>query len=130
MKYGEIVRTGRTVVGRVDSTKARCPGCEARLMYGEPRPNATWPERLRLDDETASLLLVAAADFDEMTVESETAIGFVDWVVGVLRQSGHHVEADGAPNRSESGGFARHASYNHRHPFVLPQASLSKKVRV
>jgi hypothetical protein len=117
------IRTGRLVAGR-----------NGLMKYGDPRPSATWPGRLRLDPETADLLLIAAADFAECSEEAgeyQSAVGFVDWVVGVLRQT-HFPgpEADGAPARSESGGFKGHKDYQHRHPFVLPQAELSRKLRV
>ena len=109
--------------GRVDTRKV-CTACGARIRLGEPKPTSTWPARLHLTDEQLNLLLVAAAEFVELGPES--AVAFVDWVTGVSRQSGIVGDHDGAPPRHESGGFAGHAHYNHRHPFPLPEASLPR----
>lgn len=113
--------------GRIDSRRL-CASCESRVLYGDPRPGDTWAARLRLTREQLDLLLCAAAEFIE--AGDGSAVEFVDWISGtVLGQPVIRTDHDGAPPRSESGGFARHASYNHRHPFVLPQAELSPKIR-
>ena len=132
--HGEIVRTGRLVAGRIDARKFRCPGCDARMMYGEPRPNLTWPVRLRLDPETADLLLVAAAEFSELSAEAgeyESAVAFIDWVGGVTRLRIHNTagpDHDGAPPRSEAGGPG-HPPSQQRHPFPIPVVELPRKLR-
>lgn len=107
--------------GRIDSRR-RCAGCNARIKLGDPAPTDTWPHRLHLTDEELDLLLVAAADYRDLAAEvgePESAVSFADWLAGVSRQSGVHVEHDGAPARNESGTLSDRAS-KHRHPDPLP----------
>lgn len=125
----ELGRTlsGRTRVGRSDSLRSYCLGCEARITKGEPKASAGWPAALSLTATQRDLLLQAAAEYSEVCDEAgeyESAVEFVDWCsIDALRDGSSHVEADGAPARLEGGTVADHRSrLAHRHPFVLPQA--------
>ncbi len=71
------VYTGRTDVRRY------CLGCDQRIKVGEPRGTAAWPSRLRLSREQYELLLVAAAEFSDLSQkahEQESSVAFLDWV--------------------------------------------------
>ena len=118
---------GWVKTGRID-TRRYCMGCQARMRFGDPKPNANWIERLRLTKEQTDLLLVAAAEFSELSEEAgeyALAVAYVDWLVGVTRQSGIQVTHDGAPPRNETGtqsdGVAKH-----RHPDPIPFAPLPR----
>ena len=67
----------------------RCQGCGMRLTIGEPSPSITWPQRLNLSREQVSLLLEAAAEFEQLSEDAgivSNAIDFCDWVsVDALR---------------------------------------------
>jgi hypothetical protein len=122
---------GWVKTGRVDSRRA-CLSCQARIRLGEPHPTSNWAERLRLTKEQTDLLLVAAAEFSELSEEAgeyALAVTYVDWVAGVLRQSGIRFEADGAPPRNESGTAADVRQMRHRHPDPIPFAPLPRTWR-
>jgi hypothetical protein len=127
-----VTHYGRHHLGRPGGKLNRCQGCGVRLTIGDPRPLNGWPERLVLDDFTVNVLLTAAADYRELCIEAdepERAIDFVDWVAGVLRQSGIRFEADGAPPRNESGTAADVRQMRHRHPDPIPYAELPRTWR-
>ena len=123
---------GRHTAGRSSVASSWCQSCTVRLTIGDPRPSASWPARLRLDPDQWDALLSGAAEYRDLCIEAgepEAAVPFADWIAGVARQTGVHVEADGAPARSESGGFARARNYTHRRPDPLPRVSLPRTIR-
>lgn len=77
---------GQVATGRHLSRKAGyCLGCEARIRIGDPKPNATWPARIRelMSDELHDLLLVACAEYLELCREAGEApdpVGLLDWM--------------------------------------------------
>lgn len=75
------VETGRTLQRH---TKL-CEGCNARLTIGEPKAqsDSNWWQRLTLTEEQRDLLLVAAAEYEELSEEAGTisnAVEYVDWI--------------------------------------------------
>jgi hypothetical protein len=120
---------GWVKTGRID-TRRYCMGCQARIRLGDPLPTAQWPERLRLTKEQTDLLLVAAAEFSELSEEAgeyALAVAYVDWLVGVTRQSGVQVTHDGSPSRTMTGEVASNVSNAvHRHPDPIPFAELPR----
>ena len=132
-------RSGRTVVGRVDSAKAWCYGCSLRITVGEPR-GEEWSGPLHshpLTQEQVGLLLRAAQEFDDLTTEAMESgeidarpsfVAFVDWLTpDLLGVPPRLYEADGGLPIKE--GYTRQRSYLHRHPDPLPIAELSSAVR-
>lgn len=75
-----------TLTGRTNGPAHRdslCHSCEARVKIGEPRARPLWAQRLRLTAEQHDLLLVAAAEYAELSDEAgeyELAVEFVDWI--------------------------------------------------
>ena len=93
-----------------------------RLMVGEPRASSAWPALLSLTPEQVDVLLMAAAEWEELG--GGTAVEFLDWAsVDALRTKVlPPPDHDGAPPRWEKTGTlygSRQA--RHRHPFPLPQ---------
>ena len=116
-------------MGRPNGKANYCESCNARLTYGEANPNALWYPRLQLSEDQVSFLLIAAAEFSELSRQADDpadAVEFVDW----LRPSviGDYVappDFDGAPPRTNEGlPTNRHVHYVQRHPDPLPVASL------
>jgi hypothetical protein len=113
-----------TTTGRTFARRARCPSCDARQQFGEPKISGTWPARLRLTQEQIDLLLVAAAEFrdicDELG-EYEEVVGFVDWIApdALGKVSGKVIEAEGVAIM-EGGFISGSMSYRHTSPDPLP----------
>ena len=94
-------RQGTVVTGRQKArlTEKLCIGCGMRRSIGDPKPNAIWPQRLSLTPEQVDLILVAAAEFEELSEQAGTisnAVDFADWMsVDALRTSiGSPIVAD------------------------------------
>lgn len=71
------VNTGRKRV------RGNCPTCEQRRRIGDPGGHFPWSPRLNLTEEQRDLLLIAAAEFEDLSEEAGafvTAIDFIDWV--------------------------------------------------
>jgi hypothetical protein len=127
------MKAGRNVLGRAYQATAYCQSCGIRRTVGEPRTTETWYLRLReitLNPEQTDLLLVAAAEFSELSEEAgeyALAVAYVDWLVGVTRQSGVQVTHDGSPSRTMTGEVASKVSNAvHRHPDPIPFAELPR----
>lgn len=76
---------GRTLTRASD----RCHSCNARKTVGDPKAIDSWPPSVTLAPAQIRLLLVAAAEYRDLTEESgeyEHAVQFVDWVLGCLNQ--------------------------------------------
>ena len=122
------VNTGRHWMGRLNGKANYCESCNARLTYGEANPNALWYPRLQLSEDQVNFLLIAAAEFSELSRQADDpadAVEFVDW----LRPSviGDYVappDFDGAPPRTHEGLPTTERRRGHRHPDPLPVASL------
>jgi hypothetical protein len=60
-----------------------CDSCEIRKAIGKPRVNDTWAQRLRLSQAQIDELILAAAEYEDLCVKSDTitnAVDFIDWV--------------------------------------------------
>lgn len=81
---------------RKESPLAWCHGCHARVMVGEPNPSAYWTAALNLADWQVDLLLNAAAEYEELSEDSQhisNAIEFVDWLSpDVLPEKVHPID--------------------------------------
>jgi hypothetical protein len=80
----------KSVPGRtLGRTWQLCAGCGGRVAIGEPKAGENWPARLELSREQIADLLVAAAEYRDLTAaagEYESAVDFVDWMsVDALR---------------------------------------------
>lgn len=78
-------KLGRTETGRIypRSRTYQCESCKVRNAIGEPRASDTWPARLHLTEVQLDLLLVAAAEFRDLSIEAGepvNAIAFLDWI--------------------------------------------------
>ncbi len=65
------------------SRAGRCESCGVRLTVGEPKVNDTWTTQLTLTAKEWNLLLMAAAEFDELcegTGYIPLATDFCDWL--------------------------------------------------
>lgn len=119
MSHG--VTSGRTIAGRYGSPSSYCQGCDMRLLVGEPRASSAWPALLMLTPEQVDVLLMAAAEWEELG--GGTAVEFVDWMsVDALRAKVlPPPDHDGAPPRWEKTGVtAGPHRASHRHPFPIP----------
>jgi hypothetical protein len=61
----------------------RCASCDARTEFGEPRPGDAWTTQLWLTRDEFDLLLVAAAEYEEIAEEAQlisSAVTFLDWI--------------------------------------------------
>lgn len=116
------IRTGR------ERSRWICPGCHERIMVGEPRATVTWPAQLTLTPDQVKLLLIAAAEYAELSEEAgewESAVGFVDWMAVDALRGEKWVDpliSEGAKARNINGGVAviQHQGNTHRDPFPLP----------
>ena len=118
MTSHSFVSTGRT------DSRRQCASCEMRVRYGDPKPNDTWATRLRLTQESINLLLVAAAEYRDLSGEMddpESAVSFVDWITltALGRETGVRPDHDGGVGGTRED----------RHPFPLPLAELPGKAR-
>lgn len=123
MSYTPLnIRTGR------EKSRWLCANCNERIYLGEPRGNQVWPAQLSLTPDQVKLLLIAAAeyaDISEKAGEPESAVGFVDWMaVDALRGEKwpSHVVSEGTKAHNINGAVARlqHQGNVHRDPFPLP----------
>lgn len=120
--------THQVVTGRTD-IRRYCLGCDQRIKIGEPHGSEQWPTRLRLSREQYDLLLVAAAEFSDLSQKAddpESSVAFLDWVsVDALGTRTHTFpEAEGAPPVKELSGYSKRPGTVHREPFPLPLADL------
>lgn len=101
--------TAPTVPGRItDRSRKRCPTCDARFQFGEPKGTDSWPRRLSLSQEQVNLLLTAAAEFMELHHEyvrrslkegepppdMPSAVEFMDWVAPDALYDGYRIHRD------------------------------------
>lgn len=79
----------RTVSGRVRSCPTcgghprTCHSCKIRIEFGEPKAGDAWTSQLWLTKQEFDLLLVAAAEYEEIAEEAQhvsSAISFLDWI--------------------------------------------------
>ena len=93
------VRSGRT--GRCPRCKHEqfCAGCKQAIKFGDPKSLDLWAGRLSLTEDQINLLLVAAAEFEDLhrhyvararrydlpIPPAPTAWDFVDWVDHSIR---------------------------------------------
>ena len=97
--------------------------------------NSVWPARLKLTPNQVKYLLIAAAEYRDLTAESgeaESAVGFVDWMaVDALRPEPWDKTpvSEGAPAHNINGDVAvmQHKGDIHRHPFPMPVASSGER---
>jgi hypothetical protein len=74
------VETGRTYP-RLRNYE--CESCHQRNAIGAPRASDTWPASLSINAKQMDLLLIAAAEFRDLSEEAgehPDAIDFLDWV--------------------------------------------------
>lgn len=73
-----------SIPGRnLQRTGRLCESCNARLTYGSPKGSGNWAGALRLTREQHDLLLMAAAEWDEINAEVEEpgdTVAFGDWI--------------------------------------------------
>lgn len=77
---GQQLRTGRL---KARTRPLYCESCGVRRTIGEPKARDTWTSRLTLTPEEHDWLLVAAAEFEELSEDAQTvsnAVDFVDWI--------------------------------------------------
>jgi hypothetical protein len=70
--------------GRTYDRHRYCQGCGARITIGEPKAgdDTTWWQRLTLTAEQRDLLLIGAAEYEDLCEDTGTisnAVEFVDW---------------------------------------------------
>lgn len=66
-----------------ERTRWICPGCDQRIYLGEPKAIGSWAQRLHLSREQYDLLLMAAAEYRDLSDaagEYESVVSFVEWV--------------------------------------------------
>jgi hypothetical protein len=70
--------------GRIQERASKlCEGCGTRLTIGAPKAQETWPQRLTLTVDQRDLLLIAAAEYEELSEQAQTisnAVEFIDWI--------------------------------------------------
>jgi hypothetical protein len=76
---------GRVETGRIYPRlrQYECESCHQRNSIGKPRASDTWPAQLFIPERMMDVLLLAAAEFRDLCVESGVdgdAIDFLDWV--------------------------------------------------
>lgn len=60
-----------------------CATCGMRRLIGEPKARDAWTSQLTLTKREHEWLLVAAAEFEELSEEAQTvsnAVDFIDWI--------------------------------------------------
>jgi hypothetical protein len=73
---------------RLDRSSHLCAGCGGRITIGDPKAVELWP-LTNLNKVQRKLLLVGAAEYRDLCDEEgeyESAIQFVDWLIGCLDQ--------------------------------------------
>ncbi len=71
------------LTGRTEARRQLCASCRVRIKVGEPRALDSWPTRLNLSQTQVDLLLVAAAEFRDLSDDAgeyADAVAFVDWM--------------------------------------------------
>jgi hypothetical protein len=119
-------KNGRVTGHRNNVKSGYCASCSARILIGNPKSTQTWSQRLHLTQEQVDLLLIAAAEYRDLSAEAgeyEEAVSFVDWLAPDALKDGEGrawVEVDG--KRDEWGRMAGH-------PDPIPVASLARRIR-
>ena len=123
------VETGRVAAVPRRDRADYCKSCEVRILYGDPRSNDSWESALELDRSQTNLILVAAAEFEELYDEAvadalaggtpipefPTAVDFVDWLTPSALPKPLPYYKDGAPIAKTRNG--------HHHPDPIPYHS-------
>lgn len=78
-------KMGRSETGRQypRSRTYECHSCHQRNAIGTPRASESWPAKLRLSERQIDTLLIAAAEFRDLSEEAgmeSDPIAFLDWV--------------------------------------------------
>lgn len=130
-----VVRTGRTQRCETCRSTGFCASCRQRIRYGDPSPQDSWAARLSLTEDQMNLLLIGAAEFDELhrmyvrraterglpIPETPSAVDFMDWVSPSIVPPQAYEADGGKPSKEVHGAVGGGlASTRHRHPFPLP----------